>query len=110
MIYSFPGSGYLPGVPSSLVRGPDGSLYGVTNGDGLYAQGSVFKLTPSNGSWTFTSLHDFTGGSDGRYPYGSLVMDSSGNLYGTTLAGGTTGSNCRPDYAYQCGVAFEITQ
>jgi hypothetical protein len=109
VIYSFSGSGYLPGVPSNLILGSDGSLYGVTNKDGIYGYGSVFRLTPSNGGWTFASLHDFTGGSDGAYPYGSLVMDSSGTLFGTTMAGGNTGPNCASYESYQCGVVFEIT-
>ena len=42
-----------------------GALYGTALSDGANGYGSVFKLTPSNGGWTFTSLHDFTGGSDG---------------------------------------------
>ena len=60
--------------------------------------------TPSNGSWIFTSLHDFTGGSDGGYPYSNLVFDASGNLYGTASQGGTS-ANCSGG----CGVVFEIT-
>ena len=76
-----------------------GNLYGTTFGDGAYGFGSVFKLTPqSDGSWTYTALHDFTGDNDGRYPAGSVVFDQVGNLYGTTTGGGT--------YGY--GVVFEI--
>ena len=77
-----------------------GNLYGTTWGDGAYNHGSVFKLTPQNGSWVYTSLHDFTGGSDGSAPSSNVILDSSnGNLYGTTTAGG----------AYNYGVVWEIT-
>ena len=59
----------------------------------------MFKLTSSHGSWTYTSLHDFTNGSDGGFPYSSLVIDSHGNLFGTASTGGP----------YGAGVVFEIT-
>ena len=49
---------------------------GGANGDG-----TVFELTPVSGGWSYTDLHDFSG-SDGAHPYGSLTLDSSGNLYG----------------------------
>ena len=55
----------------------------------MYGYGQVFKLTPSNGGWIFTDLHDFTGGADGAYPAASVVFDANGNIYGTTLYGGT---------------------
>lgn len=63
-----------------------GNLYGTTAGDGATRDGSVFKLTPSGNSWTYTSLHDFTGGTDGRGPACNVVFDANGNLYGTTSA------------------------
>jgi uncharacterized repeat protein (TIGR03803 family) len=50
--------------------------------------GSIFKLTPAAGGWTYTSLHDFTGGSDGGNPIGPVILDSDGNLYGTAQFGG----------------------
>jgi uncharacterized repeat protein (TIGR03803 family) len=84
-----------------LVMGQDGSLYGTTGDDGPYGMGAVFKLTHTSGGWTYTSLHDFTGGSDGAYPNGSLVFDSNGNIYGTTESWGP--------YGYD-GVVFEVTQ
>ena len=51
---------------------------------------TVFKLTPSGGSWTYTVLHDFTGGSDGASP-GGLIIHENGNLYGATDSGGAYG-------------------
>ena len=76
-----------------------GNLYGTTAASGAYVAGSVFKLTPSGGGWNYTTLHDFTGGSDGGFPQGGVVFGTNGNLYGTTVNGGTHG----------LGVVFEIT-
>src|SRR5882724_10153447 len=56
--------------------------------------GRVLVMTPSaeaHADATFTVLYSFKGGTDGANPYGSLVGDSAGNLYGTTLYGGTSG-------------------
>jgi hypothetical protein len=53
-----------------------GNLYGTTGDGGIYFSGSVFKLTPSNGGWTYTSLHDSTGGSDGGNPF-SIASEPS---------------------------------
>jgi uncharacterized repeat protein (TIGR03803 family) len=110
LLYSPSGSGpYADGVYSSLIMDGAGNLYGTNYINGAYNLGSVFKLSPSNGGWTYTTLHDFTGGSDGAYPEGSLAMDNKGNLYGTTFAGGSISANCSPNDSYQCGVVFEIT-
>ena len=67
-----------------------GNLYGTTLTGGIHNAGSVFKLSPQgNGSWTARVLHSFNNnGSDGYYPYGSLIADAAGNFYGTTLYGG----------------------
>ncbi len=92
------------GLSANLVMDSAGNLYGTTLGAGQ-SYGSVFKLTPSNGGWTYTDLHDFTNGSDGAYPYSSIVIDSAGNLYGTASSGG--GDRCPPGIG--CGVVWEIT-
>ena len=63
---------------------------GTTYATGSNFLGSVFKLTPTNGGWVFSSLHDFSG-YDGEFPLGNLLMDSSGNIYGTTNGGGANG-------------------
>jgi len=97
------------GVVYSMVMDSAGNLYGTTFSDGAYNLGNVFQLTRGNGGWSYTSLHDFTGGSDGAYPVGSLAIDGNGNLYGATEAGGNTSANCNENLSYQCGVLFEIT-
>ncbi len=87
-----------PSEDANLALDSAGNVYGTTAQDGSQNQGSVFKLTPSGGSWTYGSLHDFTGGSDGGYALSSLIFDAAGNLYGTAVFGGTHGY----------GVVFEI--
>jgi uncharacterized repeat protein (TIGR03803 family) len=88
------------GVGANLLMDSAGNVYGTTEGNvGEQNYGSVFKLTPSNGGWTYTDLHDFTGGSDGGIPYSSVVLDANGNLYGTASTGGANGD----------GVVWEIT-
>jgi uncharacterized repeat protein (TIGR03803 family) len=82
----------------ALTLDPAGNLYGVLR-LGVRGQGSVFELLPqSNGAWTKRTLYVFNGGVHGGQPNGSLVMDQSGNLYGTTTSGGPAGG----------GVVFEL--
>jgi uncharacterized repeat protein (TIGR03803 family) len=70
-----------------------GNLYGTTSGGGpsKHEYGVVFEVSPgSGGTWTEKTLYDFRAGTgDGQYPYGGLVLDAAGNLYGTTNAGGS---------------------
>jgi len=107
LLFSFTGNGGLnDGPESSLMMDSAGNLYGTTFEDGADGCGSAFKLTPSNGSYIYTSLHDFTCGSDGGNPISTLVMDADGNLFGTTTIGGNPGGhNCD---GLGCGVVFEI--
>jgi uncharacterized repeat protein (TIGR03803 family) len=65
-----------------------GDLYGTTRDGGDTGNGVVFKLVPNNGSWTESVLYSFAGGRDGAQPYGGLIFDTVGNLYGMTTLGG----------------------
>jgi len=103
-LYSF--SGNL-GPYGALTMDAAGNLYGTTLKDGANGQGAVFKLTKNGQSWMYTSLHDFTGGSDGGQPYGSVTFDANGNLYGTAAIGGNTVGQC--DQGMGCGVVWEIS-
>ena len=99
--FSTGGQGRCNGAPQfgsgpfgSMVMDSAGNLYGATAGDGAYGQngtgyGNVFKLTPSDGGWIYTSLHDFTNGDDGGTPCGWLSVDAKGDVFGTTRYGGT---------------------
>jgi uncharacterized repeat protein (TIGR03803 family) len=83
-----------------LVFDSSGNLYGVAGGEGGSGAGSVFELSPSGSNWAEKTLHSFSGGSDGGTPRGTLILDSSGNLYGTAKLGGSNG----------VGVAYELTK
>lgn len=91
------GDGSYPVV--ALVADKSGNLYGTTRYGGANGQGIVFELTQSHGVWSETILYSFAGGNDGASPAASVVIDSTGNLYGTTRLGG-------PDNA---GTVFKLT-
>jgi len=81
-----------------------GDLYGTTLLGGTNNKGIVFKLSPTASGYRYTIIHQFAG-LDGANPYGSLIIDSAGALYGTTYAGGT--------YNYAsgggCGTVYKLT-
>jgi len=102
VLYTFTGGADGGSVYTSrLTIDSSGNLYGVTNSGGAYGFGVVFELSPgSNGTWTEKVLHSFTGGDDGGNPYASsVVLDSSGSLYGIARSGG----------AHDYGVVFGLT-
>jgi len=86
ILHAFSGSPDGANPTASLVQDASGNLYGTTFSGGASKQGTVFKLD-TNG--TETVLYSFTGTPDGANPLGGVVMDAAGNLYGTTLYGGT---------------------
>jgi len=98
VLYNFTG-GLDGGFPSAgLVMDKNGNLFSTAFNGGTNGYGTVFQLTPSGGAWTETVLYNFTGGYDGAFPLASLMI-KGGNLYGTTVEGGTG----------QLGVAFEVS-
>jgi uncharacterized repeat protein (TIGR03803 family) len=87
---------------SNLVFDSKGNLYGTTDFGGQYENGTVFEVSPDgNGGWQGTTIYNFQGAPDGSNPIAGLVVDSLGNLYGTTMSGGA-GKYC-------CGTVFELS-
>ncbi|MGA2133430.1 MAG: choice-of-anchor tandem repeat GloVer-containing protein [Bryobacteraceae bacterium] len=86
VLFSFPppAGGIIP--YAGVTRDSAGNLYGAAYDGGSANQGVVYKLDPAGHE---TVLYNFLGGSDGANPYAGVVLDSAGNIYGTTLLGGT---------------------
>jgi hypothetical protein len=109
LIYSFQGTsdGALPSA--SLALDASGNLYGVAQFGGsnncFGGCGTVFKLAPATGgTWAFSVLHTFNGARDGSNPTAGVMVDSAGNVYGTSQYGTNT-TNCGGG----CGTVFKLT-
>ena len=85
VLYSFAGGTDGATPTTGLTLDAAGNLYGTTSAGGVSKLGTVFKLDTSGNE---TLLYSFTGGSDGATPNAGLVLDPTGNLYGTTTLGG----------------------
>ncbi len=85
VLYSFAGGSDGSNPYAGLIADAAGNFYGTTLHGGPSDLGTVFRLAPDG---TETVLHAFTGGRDGSGPYGGVIMDKHGNLYGDTLLGG----------------------
>jgi len=101
----------LPGCadglyPNAVTVAPDGTIYGTTSWDGPDSEGAAFELRSHHDGWKLTVIHGFGHPGDGGSPRGALLLDDSGNLYGTTTVGGTGNENC---YAVGCGTVFELS-
>jgi uncharacterized repeat protein (TIGR03803 family) len=98
---------------AGLVRDGAGNLYGTAADFGAYNHGVVFELFWNGTKYKYKVLHNFcvdaaAGCADGANPWGGLIVDTNGNLYGTTQFGGSSS-----DAACQstgCGVAFELVK
>ena len=95
-LYSFTGGSDGGNPYAGLVTGTDGNFYGTTETDGADGFGTVYSITPGG---TLHTLLTFPGGADGGNPFAGLVTGTDGNLYGTTVTGGTGGG----------GIAYSVT-
>ena len=102
VLYSFQSGNDGARPMGGLAFDKAGNLYGTTAYGGSSGYGSVFQLSPpsiAGGPWTETVLYVFRGGADGEMPISGVILDSLGNLYGTTESGGTIGA----------GTVFELS-
>ena len=102
VIYTF-SNGNDGAGPSDLLADTTGDLFGTALSGGPEGAGTVFELSPparQSGVWTETTLYSFSyNGFNGIGPKAGLLIDSAGNLYGTTWLGGANGG----------GIAFELS-
>jgi len=114
LLYAFKGQrdGGNPLTPLFLDN--SGAIYGASQLGGLsgkgcnqqYGCGAIFQLVPpihQGGSWTAQVLYEFQGANDGGNPT-TVIMDSTGTIYGTTQYGGAFNKNC----PLGCGVVFQL--
>jgi uncharacterized repeat protein (TIGR03803 family) len=87
VLYRFTGGNDGGSPQAGPTLDQSGNIYGTCFGGGEYGQGTAFQLMPSSGGWVENTLHSFTGGSDGGTPFGGLIFDNSGNLYGINDSG-----------------------
>ena len=114
-LYSFDGThGATP--MGSLVMDASGNLYGNANNGARatsshcpYGCGSTFELSPSSSGWKLSLLHSYSNSLDGSNPYGGLLLDAKGNLYGAANSGGSQSSYCSNGYGQGCGVIFKFS-
>jgi len=102
-LYTFAGQPDGANPQASLIPDLAGNLYGTTKTGGSSNLGTIFKLDPSGAE---TILYSFTGPPDGANPVAGLILDSAGNLYGTTENGGVIGGACPGSNG--CGVVFKV--
>jgi uncharacterized repeat protein (TIGR03803 family) len=97
VIYTFQGESDERSPLAALIIDASGALYSTAAGD-QFVHGTAYKLTPQGGTYTESVLHRFTN-ADGATPLAPLIADSAGDLFGTTLRGGS----------YKLGTVFKLT-
>jgi uncharacterized repeat protein (TIGR03803 family) len=110
VIHQFTGAdGAAPN--GQLLVDSSGNIFGTTQNGGTSTActsgcGVVFEISPtSGGGWLYRIIHDFQNQPDGANPRTSLSMDSAGNIYGTTVYGGTGAFDCTGG----CGTIFMLS-
>ncbi len=108
IIWSFGGSGDGANPYGGVVLDKNSNIYGTTADGGLYGNGTVFQISPTSGdTWSEQVIHNFgSTATDGWNPYDQLIIDASGNLYGTTAGGGS--STC-DRFTLGCGTVFQVS-
>ena len=105
VLYSFTGGTDGQGPRGGVNFDAAGNLYGTTYQGGVYGCGIVFKVDLTGKE---TVLYSFTGGADGGLPTAGVILDTNGNIYGTTSGGGI-GSSAPPTTVFQgWGIVFKI--
>jgi uncharacterized repeat protein (TIGR03803 family) len=107
ILHSFTG-GADGGLPSSLLMGHDGNLYGTAWHGGTYGSGVIFQFVPSGSGWTENDIYSFTGGTDGWYP-DHLIQDGPGNFYVIAVCNSWGYGECNVGGNYDVGVIGSLS-
>jgi uncharacterized repeat protein (TIGR03803 family) len=111
LLYTFTGGADGASPLGSLVFDAAGNAYATVSSGGANGLGAVIELSPpvrgAGKTWTEKVLYSFAGGSDGAIPFGDVVFDAAGNIFGTTSIGGKTHIGCPP--AKGCGTIYELS-
>ena len=92
-----------------LTMDSTGAIYGATEfggKEGLDGEGTIFKLAPAGTGYSYSVIYKFTGGADGAWPLGGLLIDASGVIYGATQSGAA--SAC-PGAFQGCGTVYTLS-
>src|SRR5208283_1131142 len=100
IIHAFSESGDGQQPWAGVIFDQGGSLYGTTAQGGAYRYGTAYQLVPSGSGFAERLLYSFQGTNDGGIPYGGLISDPAGNLYGATCCNSSGGD----------GTVFELTR
>jgi uncharacterized repeat protein (TIGR03803 family) len=103
LLYLFQNGPDGAGPQGGLVQAPDGKLYGTASSQVGGGTGTVFSIT-TNG--TFTTLHTFTGGTNGSLPFAGLTLGSDNKFYG--IASGTSLTNSGTIYSIDTNGVFTV--
>jgi uncharacterized repeat protein (TIGR03803 family) len=106
VLHSFAGRADGASPSAGLIRDSAGTFYGTTWSGGPANEGVVFKLDTGG---NYTMLYSFTGGTDGGGPSSGVVLDTAGNLYGTTAGGGTASGTAGGGVVYRLDTAGQET-
>jgi len=112
VLYNFTGGADGSQPVGTLVMDSKGNLYGETGGGGTYNAGTVFQMKLTSTGWIYRPIYEFAGATnnDGNYPWGGVIFDPKGNLYGVTIQGGTAYSGSVFELKPQANGSWTETQ
>lgn len=99
VIYNFTGGDDGASPPAGVTLDAQGNLFGTSSFGGVNNDGVIYELSRSGSTWKQAVLYTFQGLDDGQNPVGGVIVDKSGNLFGTTFDGGMNGG----------GIVYELS-
>ena len=106
VLHSFTGGSDGASPVAGLVMDDAGNLYGTAPAGGASGHGAIFELVRTEGGFAFQTLYSFTGGEDGAQPLAELIVDPSGNLFGSAATGAEGAGGSRSG----SGTLFELVK